>query len=783
MNNINCVTEEKKNCFGCRACANICPVKAITMQEDEEGFFYPVIDETKCTNCGLCKKACPALNKSEVYKNNTTNPDCYALMADDDIRAVSSSGGAFTLIADWILDQGGYVCGVAYVGQKVQHIIINKKEDLARLRGSKYVQSNTNMVYSEIKKLLNDNKLVLFTGTPCQVVGLNTFLGKTYDNLYTIDLLCHGVPPQKVFDMYLKETIGDEKFINGSFRDKSIGWSCYATKIQTDKKIYYTPIAQDSYLQAFVKNISLRPSCGICPFTTKNRVSDFTIGDYWAVGRYDKKLNDEKGTSVIIVHSSKAEQLFDIIKNNAKTCVKTPIEYASWYNITLYTPLKQHPNRQAFFRLINQGKTLKETVEYCNKNKFDCGILNFWASNNYGGLLTCYALQETIKNLGYTTCIIKLYNPSSSYVSYFADKYLNITENLYNQQNIAELNKYTDNFIVGSDCVFAPQFFIKHFLLGFANLDKKKISYAPSFGQKFFSGSFNLKNNFKYYLQQFDALSVRELSGVDLCKNEFDLNVTQVMDPVFLKNQDFYNNLIEESDLNSSADMSYYIFKADDDTDRHLSELKQKIGDNIININMKETEISVSKWLANIKKSKFIYTQSFHGTCFAIIYNIPFVFIPRLGFDNARVESILKIFGLENRIIKHEETIKNRSDLFEPIDWDRVNSIIEQEKEHSIKWLKDALEAPKDLSKINPADAIIQSLNSKILALEYSNRQKVCVEDMISAINYNKLYRKYLKYKILKNVVFGKTKERYKRKQKELHEKIKKARRMFKKFR
>ena len=134
MNNINCVLEEKANCVGCRACLNICPSKAIIMKEDEEGFFYPVVDSEKCTNCGLCKKACPSLNKSEVYNENTLNPDCYAVMADDETRLVSSSGGAFTLIANKIFEMGGYVCGAAFVGQKVQHIIINNKEDLYKLK-------------------------------------------------------------------------------------------------------------------------------------------------------------------------------------------------------------------------------------------------------------------------------------------------------------------------------------------------------------------------------------------------------------------------------------------------------------------------------------------------------------------------------------------------------------------------------------------------------------------------------------------------------------------------
>ena len=417
-----------------------------------------------------------------------------------------------------------------------------------------------------------------------------------------------------------------------------------------------------------------------------------------------------------------------------------------------------------------------------NKEKFDCAVFNFWASNNYGGLLTCYALCETIKKLNYKPLVVKLYKPQTDRIDNFAKKYLNVTEKTYNQVNIAELNKFVETFIVGSDCVFAPEFYIKSFLLDFVNGDKKKISYAPSFGQKFFNGSYNLKNIFNYYLEKFDFLSVRELSGVDLCKKEFNLNATQVMDPVFLLDKNDYINLIETKDENDTNDVSHYLFKPDEYTDVMLQELEQNFGNNVCNINMKVSDISLSQWLSNIKNSKFLLTQSFHGACFAIIFNIPFVFAGRESFDTGRIESVLEILGLQNRIIDYNGTFDSRPDLFEPIDWDRVNSILEKEKERSIKWLKEALEAPKDLSKVNPADAIIQSLNNKIISLEYSNSQKIATEDIFDVLNYKKNYSKYLKNKILKNFVFGKTRTRYKEKQKIYHERVRKVRVLKKRF-
>ena len=369
MNNINCVLEEKSKCFGCRACFNICTVKAISMQEDEEGFFYPVVDINKCTNCGLCKKACPSLNKSEVFRNNTKDPDCYAAMASDDIRKVSSSGGAFSVIADEIFRQGGVVCGVAFVGQKVQHIIIDNPGDMVRLRGSKYVQSDTNTVYPQIKDILKTGRMVLFTGTPCQVAGLNVYLGKTYPNLITVDFVCHGVPPQRVFDKYLEETLTDKEngdFFHTSFRDKIAGWGVYTTTTTTTGYKYDGGRStKDTYMNLFLNRLCLRPCCGTCPYTSTKREADITIGDFWEIEKFRPELNDRMGTSIFLVNNEKAKKIFNLIKNNFIVLEKVPIEYAEYHNKSLYTPLGHNPNRNIFFKLLKKGRKLSKIKYYC----------------------------------------------------------------------------------------------------------------------------------------------------------------------------------------------------------------------------------------------------------------------------------------------------------------------------------------------------------------------------------------------------------------------------------
>ena len=204
------------DCCGCGACYSKCGVKAITMQENDEGFLHPVINEDSCVECGQCLKVCPVLNAKD---ENTATPDCYACAASDEIRAKSSSGGMFTLLAEYVLNKGGVICGAAYDEKwNVHHIIINNTADLDKLRGSKYIQSDTEKCYSEIEKLLKNGKEVLFSGTPCQVAGLNTFLGRKYDNLLTVDLLCHGAPSRGVWQKYLTESFKDRKIINVNFR-------------------------------------------------------------------------------------------------------------------------------------------------------------------------------------------------------------------------------------------------------------------------------------------------------------------------------------------------------------------------------------------------------------------------------------------------------------------------------------------------------------------------------------------------------------------------------------
>ena len=357
-------------CTGCGACENICPSGAIQMKVNEEGFLQPYIDCEKCNGCGLCESVCKKCTL-EVRKNSIKY--CYAVWASDEIRRVSSSGGAFSVLADYILSENGYVCGASFdKGTMVKHCIIHNREDIWKLRSSKYVQSRMGFIYREIKKLLESEKTVLFSGTPCQVAGLYAYLGNKPDNLYTIDILCHGVPSQQLFDKYLSETYDKCAIENINFRDKCNGWTYkLVLSMEVDGKKCRHICEEDSFYSAFLDRISLRKSCGDCSFARPKRLGDISLGDFWEIWQYKKKLDDRKGTSLVLINSDKGKELFGKVLPNLQLAEEVPFEAAVRGNTTLMKSMPLPWNRDRFFEDLKKY-SLKEAVEMnVGKNQID----------------------------------------------------------------------------------------------------------------------------------------------------------------------------------------------------------------------------------------------------------------------------------------------------------------------------------------------------------------------------------------------------------------------------
>lgn len=347
--------KEKSQCCGCTACSSVCPKKAIVMKQDEEGFMYPIIDKSKCVNCGLCDKVCPLKNANEeifeqkAYIVNNKN---------DEIRKDSTSGGAFTPIAEYVLNQGGVVYGAAFdKNYNVVHTYVDNKESLTILRGSKYVQSFLGDTFKQVKDLLNDNRIVCFSGTPCQIEGLKKFLQKDYKNLITVDVMCHAAPSPLVWKKYLNYEVSKlkgKKIEKILFRDKSkYGYKYSTMTIKTDKDEYSRGVESDPYLRAFFGDLSDRPSCYDCKFKKQCHVSDFTIWDCFIVDNFDKNLDDDKGTSRILINTENGRNIFEKIKENFNyTEVKT---YSLVKNVKeMLQSVEMNEKRTNFFKDLNE---------------------------------------------------------------------------------------------------------------------------------------------------------------------------------------------------------------------------------------------------------------------------------------------------------------------------------------------------------------------------------------------------------------------------------------------
>jgi coenzyme F420-reducing hydrogenase beta subunit len=326
------------------------------MEADDEGFCYPQVDSEKCIECGKCEKVCPIINRGPV---STQQTEAFAAWnVNDDVRQNSSSGGIFTLLAETILEDGGTVFGAAFAPsyRSVQHIRIEDSEDLQRLRGSKYLQSVIGDSYKQAKVDLDSGKPVLFTGTPCQIAGLYAYLGKNYPQLYTQDIICHGVPSPKAWSKYLdyREMLAVSKVKEASFRHKQYGWKKYDVKFKFEnQKEYVQDHGKDLYMRGFLSELCLRPSCHNCAFKGINRQADITLADFWGIDQLMPSLDDDKGVSLVLVHSEKGNELLEKAKKGIRS-VSVSLDDAVKFNSAAVKSVKPHPKREYFFSYLDK---------------------------------------------------------------------------------------------------------------------------------------------------------------------------------------------------------------------------------------------------------------------------------------------------------------------------------------------------------------------------------------------------------------------------------------------
>lgn len=753
----NCLAEKELNtvvlkhkCTNCMACYNVCPVSAIEIKEDKDGFAYPVINEEKCTHCGLCTKKCPALNlgQTKEISERFETPIAYGgYIKDKDVRKNSSSGGVFSALSKYIFNKGGYVCGARFTqGGICEHVIVDNWEDLAPLRGSKYVQSNINNCYKEIKTLLEQDKYVLFTGTPCQVAGLYAVLGKDYEKLITVDLLCHGVPSQKVFREYLNEiTDGLEREVQDfKFRDKKDGWWKPSISFLLRGHYYYY-YWEEAYIQGFLNNLILRQSCTDCRYSNIPRMGDFTIGDFWGVEKNNIELHDNGGTSAIFINSAKAQNIMYDIKHNFGKLKEVPPAEIIKHNV-VNTHSSIHPHAAYFREKYSKGEysSICALIKECLEKKDGIAILNFAEGTcNYGSCLVGYALQKKIKKYGYNPVNIRLYdNSQSNDLSNFRDfqaKYLNFTAPA--ATSLKKLNQNFQTFIVGGDCVFlnyGDDAYTDLFRLGWVDFSKNIASYAASFNfstlkrsRKGQSGWHKYTEqeikHFKRQLKRFSHVAVRENTGVGICKDNFDVQATQVMDSVFLLSSEEWRALAQSDKTKSYKGKKIYYTLCwkylPDGIFDYLSQL-----DNIESLysgddfsvavwgkNFKAQGPTIENWVKAISECDILYTDSFHGTCFAIIFNKPFItFFSKDAYN--RVKSLIETLGLPDRNALTIEDVKRLEN--EPIDYTVANERLKEMLKISEDYLESVL---KSHEHPDPVRGYMESLE---LLVEEKSAQK-----------------------------------------------------------
>ena len=367
--------ERAEMCCGCGACANACSHNAISMQADKEGFLYPVVNIDACADCGLCEKVCPFMNSGAermpigVFASRNS---------DESVRKKSSSGGIFALLAEQTIAEGGVVFGARFAEDwSVVHDYADTLEGVEAFMGSKYVQSRLDDTFCVVRKLLNEGRKVLFSGTPCQISALQKFLRKKYDNLLLVDVVCHGVPSNSVWQQYLDELSDKSQYrrsdiSNISFRDKRYGWNSYGMAVRYGEAEVFVPMQESHYMRLFLRDLSIRPSCYECRCRSGKSGADLSLADFWGVGNVLKNVIDDKGVSLLLVWSKKGGK---VLKNLETKNIPAPYHQAFKYNTAIAMSPRKPDLRDEFWQCFAQNGAfesayLADLIKWCKTEKW-----------------------------------------------------------------------------------------------------------------------------------------------------------------------------------------------------------------------------------------------------------------------------------------------------------------------------------------------------------------------------------------------------------------------------
>lgn len=620
----DCVS--KKECCGCGACYQSCPVDAIHMEYDEEGILYPWVNEETCIRCGKCVRACPAIHP---YHGNEEQPECYAAYGPDEIREVSSSGGIFTLAAEQILEDGGAVCGAAFNDEfELSQQVIYSKEELPKLQRSKYIQSNTKKTFQEIKKVLNEGRPALYVGCPCLVAGLRGYLGRNYDNLYTFDLLCHGGPSPVAFRKYLKEVHGKKEVSYVGFRDKDhFKWGINDTGMTVKYKNgsqYRRMKGEDLYYRAFTPALMVRPQCQVCNYARLPRQGDVTLGDFWGVEKYDPKMTDGKGTSIVTVNSEKGAELLEKIRQKLLLLEKIDLNHILTHGQPYAKPFKTNPKRYRFLRMLRDC-SFEKSLECCEENKFDFALIGM-NGDSYGEILGYYALYKTVAGRNYSVLMVK--RPKET------------------------------------DFSITP---LKYRLTSFANRYYPAVSVHEHL--QYFSG---LQKTCRGFL-----VDKTEAYGEYLGDGKYFLNYTKAfegIDKEFLLERQEYEELIFYADCRQKE--GYIACDCRNVPEEVEKKIERYAGEQGLSVVHLREDMAAENWLYYISNAQWIVSNRRDVINFAIIFEKKLL-IPESGLEDTLKQHISDI-RLEGRLFSEAADIQKKLSEIEELGYGIVHDIIKQ---------------------------------------------------------------------------------------------------------
>ncbi len=720
---------ESRKCTGCLLCYNICPEDAIFIGHNSEGFVIPKITE-KCISCGICYHSCPEISGNYLFNSAKTS---HAVMCKEPLRSGCGSGGVFAALSEKVISDGGVVYGATYSDdcREVSLARIDKKKNLGRIYKSKYLQASADDAYSNVKHDLSSGKKVLFSGCPCQVNALKVFLKKDYENLTTLDILCHGVPSPLAYNYFLDEVSKGKKIVNVDFRDKKYGWGKLISVKFSDGSIHYDP-HNGNYLEAFSTGLSMRECCFSCPFSRPERVGDLTLGDFWGIKQHNPDYDDGKGTSLVVCNTEKGINLFNKISEytilEEEIPYETVIDISKRANGALIRPTYRPKMRNCFFNHLIKGDTFSKSVRYAKTSLLDVGIVGWWnetSRSNYGSTLTNFALYRYLESLGLSVALISPPNFNRKNAGEFNKKYGYRMTAMYDVSDMGENNKYIDTFVVGSDVLWYYDAFIKSghmMMLDFVDDDKRMISYSTSFGntKRFFPD--HEVPFINYLLKRFDSVSVRENEGVEICRDVFGIEATQVLDPVFLCDMSVWEVLAQNAERKTSGE---YIFSyVLDPTKEYVSKLQSlseesglpvvHITDRQFNKDKKEellkdkgllANASIEELIHHLMNAKYVVSDSYHGMCFSLIFRKDFLALVNHNRGSSRFETLNDLFKIKAHLIDDpkEISIKRLN-----VDYTNLGNIITREAERSRSWLINALEKDVSRREYDVTDAIIR---------------------------------------------------------------------------